>query len=1379
MAGADGLTRPNHQCPAADLHDNLCAPRVGVVHSSITENDTLCTSRVGIGHSFSSSMIGDHGSNCDKSNHYHFNISRDDSIKTDVGADSKICVDNTVLNRHPIFNSKTHNFDDAYRDCSREIIHSRGIIPFWENSDKYCERERNYITEDGRKRLKVDDMDKVRSNIEVMHVNDKTVDEFNSNDDDGFVCQIVGDSSDAKDSFKINSILDSGASHHTCGIRDCFKCLTGRRLNLKVADRRLPVPGEIGLFKENTLGLREGIYHPSLDDLFLTSSESLVRDGNIVHQSPTERYVESPSGERHGVTVMNKLPTVDITFGEGNEARVFTCKADVVQREHERMGHFYVPGLNSDNCQQCKLAKGQAPGVRKIRPEEYKPKKPLEQVDGDFTTNWPASYNKKVLLFSLIDSFTGWAENYPIRYKDEACECLKKWCVDVGQPLRVRTDNEPVLKGDESGWKKTCRSTVPPIKATHSKEYLPSTNGVAERWNRTSSDSIRANMVGVDPKLWDWCAKYVPYVWNRIPRRKGKRSPFFKLKKRECSLKHFRRFGCLAYAKVHTGRGKLDPKFERGVFLGYSSSNSTYLVGVWRIDKRCLTNFNFEVTENAVVHFDESCLISDIEHLKTLKKGTFTPFKSPGDLCESTSSVLSEKVLAGSHESAVGASREAVKNGIPYVPKDAGLVQQPALETGLSPAVDGCQDDDSQQGNLPQPANSLDHGSRLLFKGSLVESPSSSNPPDATASGDVGSKLPVNVEPNVNDRSNTHPEKSDSQPKPPEGDVPKDEVVEQLSNGVQVKRRRGRPAGLTRQPHWKKPGPKSKDLDAAALSIIIENLPEEVDIESDDELDPLEFEVDPDEEVVACTVQVTRKEAFEGPEAAQWFQADELEKLQLTSLECWRPLKDGELKQGDEIIPSVVLYTKKRCGRYKARLVALGNRQKCTNVADIYSPTVSHAANRHLLVETAAHGWYEEQFDISNAFIKSTLDDDEKVIVRLPKHWSKDPKGDKVRLLKCLYGLRISPRKWFDTYKAFLIKQGWEMCFKEPGLFRKKDSSGQYMHVTVYVDDSIIVGPNQADIRIEMNKILKRFPGKVIPPVIDGEGNHIRDVIGVTMKYNREKKYLDLTIEKAIDKFLKQYNMENCRPVATPCIPGEDVAGGEADPVFPLRALVGCLLYIAVMCRPDISFAVQRVARCVCSPTKNAVRAGKRILAYLKKTKHIGIIYSPEHERAFRETFSPVVQVAGKSLPNTIAFGDADFAGCSDTLKSTSGSIIYHRGSPIAWSAKRQTLRATSTCQAEYIALYDTMRLCQKQGFLSWYFPEGSLPLILCDNQSAIATAISTFTTKATKHFLLRLHEIRDHKDCIIYCPTDINRADPLTKPLSFEKYSKLFHSGE
>ena len=100
------------------------------------------------------------------------------------------------------------------------------------------------------------------------------------------------------------------------------------------------------------------------------------------------------------------------------------------------------------------------------------------------------------------------------------------------------------------------------------------------------------------------------------------------------------------------------------------------------------------------------------------------------------------------------------------------------------------------------------------------------------------------------------------------------------------------------------------------------------------------------------------------------------------------------------------------------------------------------------------------------------------------------------------------------------------------------------------------------------------------------------------------------------------------------------------------------------------------------------------------------------------------------------------------------------------WSSRRQSLIATSTCEAEYIALYDTVKLVQGAGYLSWLDSQHEDPIYFGDNQSSIAVANTTLPTKKTKHMLLRFHMVRQFAQDIAYCPTELNMADPLTKPM-------------
>jgi len=204
--------------------------------------------------------------------------------------------------------------------------------------------------------------------------------------------------------------------------------------------------------------------------------------------------------------------------------------------------------------------------------------------------------------------------------------------------------------------------------------------------------------------------------------------------------------------------------------------------------------------------------------------------------------------------------------------------------------------------------------------------------------------------------------------------------------------------------------------------------------------------------------------------------------------------------------------------------------------------------------------------------------------------------------------------------------------------------------------------------------------------------------------------------------------------VTTPCGHSADFSrvDGLPEVKFPLREFVGSLLYVATMCRPDISFATQRVARHTARPTAPVVKAAKRILEYLASTRDEGLVYTPKNEESFRALYSEVAKAGGQTgdLGDTVAFGDADFAACTVTMKSTSGSIIYHRGVPVAWKSQRQSVTATGTCEAEYVAMYDTLKLSMQQGYLDFFVEFGELPLQFVNNQSALALSKQTLTDK-------------------------------------------------
>jgi len=111
--------------------------------------------------------------------------------------------------------------------------------------------------------------------------------------------------------------------------------------------------------------------------------------------------------------------------------------------------------------------------------------------------------------------------------------------------------------------------------------------------------------------------------------------------------------------------------------------------------------------------------------------------------------------------------------------------------------------------------------------------------------------------------------------------------------------------------------------------------------------------------------------------------------------------------------------------------------------------------------------------------------------------------------------------------------------------------------------------------------------------------------------------------------------------------------------------------------RPDIAFAVGILSRFTAYPRVKHAKALNRVFRYLNGTIHMGITYTRSSEP-----------------PIPIGYSDSDFGGTvvREGRRSTSGYIFFLAGGPVSWSAKRQSVVATSSTEAEYIAQYNGAR---------------------------------------------------------------------------------------
>lgn len=194
------------------------------------------------------------------------------------------------------------------------------------------------------------------------------------------------------------------------------------------------------------------------------------------------------------------------------------------------------------------------------------------------------------------------------------------------------------------------------------------------------------------------------------------------------------------------------------------------------------------------------------------------------------------------------------------------------------------------------------------------------------------------------------------------------------------------------------------------------------------------------------------------------------------------------------------------------------------------------------------------------------------------------------------------------------------------------------------------------------------------------------------------------------------------------------------------RTLIGRLLYVACMTRPDIAFAVTAVSRYSNAPGKAHWTAAKRILAYLAGTMHYGICYA-----------HPDTGLADQLK----CFSDSDYAGCLDTRWFTSDLLSLLNGGPVAWKSHLQKPVAQSTAEVEYYAAgHESRDITQ------------SVPTpLFCDNNSAILLVHNTVFHDRTKHIEVKFHLIRDYVRAghikMLPVAREDQLADIFTKPLS------------
>ena len=463
-------------------------------------------------------------------------------------------------------------------------------------------------------------------------------------------------------------------------------------------------------------------------------------------------------------------------------------------------------------------------------------------------------------------------------------------------------------------------------------------------------------------------------------------------------------------------------------------------------------------------------------------------------------------------------------------------------------------------------------------------------------------------------------------------------------------------------------------------------------------------------------------------------------------------------------------YSDNKFIKLKSRLVARGDLQ---NNETIYSPTVDRSVLNLILSLNKRYKSTIYSVDIPSAFLFANIDD-ENLFLSLPKNVTdilinNNKKYRKfinnkgvicVKLRKAIYGLKQSPRLWFEYLKKVFINLGYKITTLENCLYFKNYKTNQTF-IIFHVDDIIISTNNESEI-----KLIKE---------------HLKNTFGDLTWYEKEFNFLGMHLHQQPDhsiivdmtaftlKLLSKYDhIINNKTSKNPSslnlfkdIDNNDNNIIEVKDNIKFKSIIMEMMYLTHV-RVDILKEVILLASYAHKPSIKIWEGVYNILYYLNSNRGYCIRLTCENDDTFINLYA-----------------DASYA-CHPDSRSHSGIItmLGSNGGIIQVKSKKQNIVTLSSTEAELYALVEGIKLCYYLAVILLETGVNDKLNIICHQDNLAAKLIAeNGVIRKSRSFRIRtdyLTELIQEKIVLLkYCPTDRMRSDYLTKHITSIKLLK------
>lgn len=479
----------------------------------------------------------------------------------------------------------------------------------------------------------------------------------------------------------------------------------------------------------------------------------------------------------------------------------------------------------------------------------------------------------------------------------------------------------------------------------------------------------------------------------------------------------------------------------------------------------------------------------------------------------------------------------------------------------------------------------------------------------------------------------------------------------------------------------------------------------------------------------------------------------EMEKICVEEVVAVEPLPDGETPLDSFVFFKDKFHPDGTYDKTKCRLVVRGDKQEWWQYDETFASSLHAPHFRLFTAICASEGFEPFAVDLKSAFLQVPMK--ERLYLRIYK-WmepflpplarerlatlrSQGQTRLALQMLMTVYGCRQGPNNLqqhvSENFRGYSLKQS----VKAPNVWmlHSNDSTNSgiggkgkpLLVVEVFADDIAIGGVPEERQRF-LDHLTQTFQVGTLRPM--------DSYIGYRVQRDDSTGNIHLSMPDRIVQALDRFHLLHAKAMPTPMpvitrplkeyVPDEGSEEALQCASLPYAHLIGVLNYLAQTVRPDIAVSVRMLATFTSNPGLYHWKCAKRILRYLKGTRHLGLCYRGGE---------PLV-LTGNS--------DASHGGNSHDSRTFSGYFTMLAGAPIHWDVHKQSSVPTSTVEAEFVGAYHLAK--DVAGFRALLdelgYPQPAPTQLYCDNMGAIQWAYRRGRIDKMKHVRMKYHKVQE-----------------------------------